>query len=485
MKRITSILVCLVVFGMSIFGQNIQITGTITSADDGSMLPGVTVVVKGDPSTGTITDVDGNYEISAPADATLVFSYIGMEPQEVLIGGQTTIDVVMKSSVTGMDEIVVVAYGTQKKSEITGAVATVKSEELETVQSGNVLQGIEGKLTGVQIIQGSGQPGDAPSIRVRGIGSISGSSAPLYVVDGVPFQGNISSIDQSDIQSINVLKDASANALYGHRGANGVVIITTKKGQKNSMKITADLSAGVISRGVPEYDILTDPAQYYETHYSALRNFLYAGGATLDSASTYAARNIITDYDKYSAPLGYNNYNVADDQVIDPTTGKVRASAKLLYNEDWNDFLYKNDALKSRAFLSMSGGTDKTTYFISLGYDQNEGYAINSGFDRLSSRVNIDHEVNKYIKVGGALNYSHTDQDAPVQGYTSGNYANLFNWSRIVAPIYPVMAYDSLGNVKLDDNGEKIYDFGNGQSGSEVDSLAWKRTLGGPQNPYA
>ncbi len=482
MKRITSVLVCLTMLLTLTFAQDVPITGKVTSSDDSSVLPGVSVVVKG-TTTGTTTDIDGKFSLSAPSDATLVFSFIGMTTQEVAINNKTTIDIAMSQETTKLDEAIVVAYGTQKKSQITGSVATVKSEELSKVQNGNVLQGMEGKLSGVQVIQESGQPGSGPKIRIRGIGSINGSSAPLYVVDGVPFTGSLSSIDPMDIQSLTVLKDASANALYGHRGANGVIIVTTKKGRKNTMTITADVSAGVISRGTKDYDVMKEPAEYYEAYYTALRNYLHVTkDSSLSGASLVAARNMINDQDRIGGGVSYNNYDVPDTDIIDPTTGKVTSDANLLYHEDWSDFLFDN-AYKQKAHISLNGGSEKSAYYLSVGYDANEGYALNSGFDRFSSRLSIDHNVTDFIKIGGTVSYSHTEQNAPVQAHGSGAYANLFNWARIVAPIYPIYAYDENGNVRTDVNGNKIYDFGDGVSGPE--SSPWTRYMGGNQNVYA
>ena len=472
-KRSLLLFTLLFIFGLA--GAQKVVNGTVKDPT-GTPLIGADVLVK-DTNVGTITDLDGSFSLQVPpGSTTLVVSYVGFGTEEVNIDGISSVDVVLIEG-TIVEEIVVVAFGTQKKSEITGSVAVVKSEEIEKVQSSNVIKGLDGKISGVQIIQDDGQPGSSPVVRIRGIGSISGSSAPLYVVDGVAYNGDISAIDPMDIQSISVLKDASANALYGHRGANGVIIVNTKKGKKGGINVTADLSLGLVQRATSDYDFLTEPADYYAAAFLASRNNLVVNeGFTAEDASAAAAKNLISDVDGLGYQIGYNNYDVTDDMVIDPATGKVRSGANLLYHDNWADYLF-DDALKTKAYLSVSSGTDKSSYFLSFGNEQNQGYAIKSGFDRTSLRFSTEQYVRNYLEIGGAVNYAHTNQDAPIQDYGSGTYANLFNWARIVAPIYPVFSYDADGNV-VEVNGEKAYDFGDGKYSP------WVRTLGGTQNPY-
>ena len=211
--------------------QEKRITGTVVS--EGEPLPGVSVQVKGH-STGTITDIDGKYSISAPADGVLIFRFVGLRSAEEHINGRNTINVTMESDSKQLDEVMVVAYATAKKYSFTGAASTVKGDEIAKLQTSSVSRALEGTVSGVQASAASGQPGTDAEIRIRGIGSINASSAPLYVVDGVPFDGSVNSINPDDIASMTVLKDAASAALYGSRGANGVIIITTKQGQTDS-----------------------------------------------------------------------------------------------------------------------------------------------------------------------------------------------------------------------------------------------------------
>ncbi|WP_346432752.1 SusC/RagA family TonB-linked outer membrane protein [Flavobacterium piscisymbiosum] len=354
---------------------------------------------------------------------------------------------------------------------MTGAVAKVDSKMLENSQSSNAVQSLTGKVAGVQISSNSGQPGDPPQVRFRGIGSISSSNAPLYVVDGVPFNGDINSIATQDIESISFLKDASSNALYGSRGANGVIIVTTKKAKKGQLKVTYETKIGVNSRSVPEYDMITDPGDYYKTVYNRIKNGLIYKGTTQAAASNIAAQNLING-DSYS--LGYNNYNVADNQVINPATGEINPDAKLLYNDNWAKELFRN-SFRQEHYLSISSSTDNLSSYLSLGYLSDDGYTINSGFDRATLRANIDYIISSKVKVGANVNYAHTNQKAPISQVSSNTYSNLFNWARSIAPIYTIWQRDTNGNMIYNADGSKAYEFN--KSGN--------RPYGSNMNPYA
>ncbi|MFW5657631.1 MAG: TonB-dependent receptor plug domain-containing protein, partial [Bacteroidota bacterium] len=217
-----------VMMSFSAFAQT-SISGTVTDADDGTSLPGVSVVVKGTTS-GTITNADGTYQIDAPGDATLVFSFVGYNTTEVPVDGRTTIDIALQSALVGLEEVIVIAYGTTTRESFTGVADVISNEKIERRPVSNISRALEGVAPGVQVSSSSGQPGEGDAIRLRGFGSVSSSNAPLYVLDGVPFDGTLNSINPSDIENVSILRDASASALYGARGANGVIIITTKKG---------------------------------------------------------------------------------------------------------------------------------------------------------------------------------------------------------------------------------------------------------------
>ncbi len=471
MKRL--ILLALLLSAGTLFAQK-TVTGVVLD-EAGDGLIGASVIVKG-TTTGTISDFDGSFKLNVPEDATtLVISYIGFQPQEVDITAASKVEVNLLEGEV-LEEIYVVGYGTQRKREITGSVTSIKSEDIEKTTGAHVVQGLVGKVPGVQIVQQSGQPGANPTVRFRGIGSIDATSAPLYVVDGIVFNGNINSISPQDIESVNFLKDASANALYGSRGANGVVIITTKTAKENGIKVSFDTKIGRNDRAYPEYDIITDPGEFYETWYERIRVGLINDGVDPTEAANTAATGLISGGDYQ---LGYNNYDVPDDMVIDPATGKLRPGLNTKYQDSWDDELFEN-SLRSESHLSVRASGEDYNSLLSLSYLTDEGYALASGFDRVTARAALGFDVSQAIEIGGSINYARTDQDAPIQNVASSTYSNLFSWARNVAPIYPVYAYDEVGNRINNTDGSVKYDFGESNDG-----VPGVRPYGAFNNPVA
>lgn len=390
--------------------------------------------------------------------------------QSVVLAQNTTTDT---TSVKEIEEVVVVAYGTQKKESLTGSVAEVKAKEIKEITAANVVQGLTGKVAGVQVMSNNGLPGTNPTVRFRGIGSINGVSDPLYVVDGVPFTGSVSAINNQDIESISFLKDAAASSLYGNRAANGVVIITTKKGKKGRAQYNLDLKAGVAMRGIPEYNISNSPSEYYQYYYNILKNGFVDGGSTQAQAHTKALAGLISG----DQGLGYNVTNVANSQLID-ANGNFNPDAKIMYQEDWKDFLFK-EGFYSNTHFSASGASDNSTYFYSLGYESNDSYMVNSRWEKITGRMKVESKLGDRLKFGGNLGYSFMEQNAPDGFDGSTAYSNPFQWSRYVAPIYPVHAYDNNGNLLYRANGDVAYDDGTGTIAPNV------RRYGALQNPYA
>jgi TonB-linked SusC/RagA family outer membrane protein len=459
--KFSGILTLLLAFVVQLsFAQGKTISGTV-SDDSGLPLPGTTVLVKG-TTNGTSSDFDGNYSIDANTGDILVFSFVGYTTQEISVGGSNTINVKLSEDATSLEEVVVVAYGTQKKEEITGSVTTIKTEQLSDISTPSVVQGLVGQVAGVQIINQSGAPGADPTVRFRGIGSINSSAAPLYVVDGVVFNGNLNSINPQDIEAMSFLKDASANALYGSRGANGVVIITTKKGGSKSLEVTFDTKVGFNYRAVPEYDIITDSGSYYEAVFDRTRLDLINSGQSIDDAAIAAAANIVTNP---NFPLGYNSYNVPEGQIIDPSTGRINPNANLLYQESWLDESYTT-GIRHENYLSLRYRNDKLSTFFSVGHLDDEGIIVNSGFERITTRLNTEFQAKDWLKFSVGMNYSNTIADNPLGGFTSGNVSNIAGWARGTAPIYPVYSRDANGQLILDSNGNKTFDFGLGTGGS-------------------
>lgn len=366
---------------------------------------------------------------------------------------------------TRIEEVVMVAYGQQKKEEITGSVTQIKAKEIKDLQNGNVLQGLTGKVGGVQVVT-SGQPGSAATIRMRGIGSINSSSAPLIVLDGIAYNGLLNSIPAQDIESLTFLKDASSNALYGARGANGVIIVTTKKGKRKGIEVELDTKTGVNTRAIKDYDIISSPSDYYLAYYDRLRLGALRGsvnsnnGISNEDAHAFAQSNL--------SELGYNNYDVPFDELV--SNGVFNPNAKLLYRDDWADYLFK-PSIRTEHYFSISSNGDKLKSYFSGNYLKDGGYSLRSGFERLSARMNLEYNVRDNITVGGNINYANTDYEQGSRG-SGSNYSNAFNFSRSVAPIYPVFVRDENYNIAYNNKGERIYDFGTGEFMGNTRSFA-------------
>ncbi|MBQ8673717.1 MAG: TonB-dependent receptor [Bacteroides sp.] len=372
-----------------------------------------------------------------------------MQTQEVAV--KPNVRVVMKSDSELLDEVMVVAYGTAKKSSFTGSASVVGGEKIAKMQTSNVSKSLEGAMAGVQISQSSGQPGSSGTIYVRGIGSISASKSALIVVDGVPYEGSLNQIAPSDIESMTVLKDAAANSLYGARGSNGVVLITTKRGKSGKLKVTFENRTGFNTRGVPGYDVLEDPKEYYELYWESMRNNAISTGMSYAEAGHYASTNLVKSLG------GYNNYNVADGELVNPVTGRLNPNAKLLYHDDWLEEAFR-PGMRQENSISVSGGTEKTQFYASLGYLYDNAYTVNSDMTRINARVKLDQEVNSWFKTGFNIAFSNVKTNSPNVG--GSNYSSIFMFGQSVAPIYPVYMYDAQGNQVFDAQGNPRYDYG-------------------------
>ena len=447
---LTSLFILFVVTLYAAPGGDIRVSGVVMS--EGEPLPGASVLVKG-THNGTVTDVDGKYTLTVPADATLVFSFIGLKTTEQKVNGRSVINAELIPDSEQLDEVMVVAYATAKKYSFTGAASTVKGSEIAKMQVSNVSRALEGTVSGLQASAPSGQPGTDAEIRIRGIGSINASSAPLYVVDGVPFDGSVNSINPDDISSMTVLKDAASAALYGSRGANGVIIITTKQGDQNTkatVKVKASL--GGSNRAVRDYDrVSTD--QYFELYWEALRN-QYAKSAdyTPATAAAQASKDLVTKL----MGGGPNPYGPQYTQPVG-TDGKLVAGARPLWNSDWSDAM-EQQALRTELNLSVSGGGKANQYFFSAGYLNDKGIALESGYQRFNLRSNITSEMTSWLKGGVNLSFAHSMQNYPVS--SDSKTSNVITAGRTMPGFYPIYEMNTDGSYKLDENGDRIYDFG-------------------------
>ncbi|TXE09824.1 SusC/RagA family TonB-linked outer membrane protein [Seonamhaeicola algicola] len=452
------------------FAQDKKISGVV-SDESGLPLPGTTVLVKGSTS-GTSTDFDGKYTITASQGATLVYSFVGYITKEVTVGASNTINIVMSEDAAALEEVVVVAYGTQKRESITGSVSVIKSDQIENATFSNPVKSLEGLVSGLRVIQANGQPGSDPLIRIRGFGSINADSAPLIVLDGVPYSGSLSSINPQDIESTTVLKDASSTSLYGNKASNGVLLITTKTGKKNRKpKISFDTRYGLTQRATKEYNITESPQEFYEAYHSVLTNSEFyrqneAGTPiTIEQARQFASDNLIDR-------LGYNLYDVADNVLIDPTTGRLNTSANLLVNDRWEDALFRDNASFSSTNLNISGGSENIDYYFSLGTEENNGYTVRSNFKRHTTRLKVNAtNIAEIITLSGDVAYAKSKSQAvpstvDAAGVPTTNFANAFFWNRRIAPIYPVYQYDENWNHILNPNNPNgyAYDFGQPQN---------------------
>ncbi len=455
-KKLFTIALCLFVSIGATWAQAQKVSGTVTEAATGEPIPGVTVMIEG-TLTGTNTDLNGNYTISVPGNGVLVFTSVGFASQKVSVNGQKVINVAMSPDAEFLDETIVVAYGVQKKSSFVGSATQLSGESLKKMQATNISKSLEGAVAGLQTASSSGTPGSGASIHIRGFGSINASQSPLIIVDGTPYEGDINSIAAQDIESITVLKDAAANSMYGARGSNGVIMITTKRGTAGKITINFDAKVGVNSRGVPAYDVITNPGEYYEMTWEAIRNSVYyTGSKDLAQAGIYASAALLPEY------LGsdYNLYNgVADNEIILPGTGKLNPNAiNRKWNDDWNKDVFRS-GIRQEYNVSAAGGSDVTQGYMSLSYLNDQGYVPNSGFKRISMRAKVDHTINKFIKAGINIAYSNTDQ-SQYNDSEGSNYSNLFFFSQSIAPIYPIYLYDANGNRQYNERGETLYDWG-------------------------
>ena len=466
-RKLMLLLACLFVGIGLVTAQTQKVTGVVISEEDGQPVIGASVLVKG-TQIGAITGVDGDFTLpNVPSSAkTLVISYIGMQTQEVDI--KPNIKVFMRSDSEMLDEVMVVAYGTAKKSAFTGSASVIKSETLEKRQVSNLSNALSGTVSGVQTQSTNGQPGTSATVRIRGIGSMYASNNPLYVVDGIPYEGDISAVNSQDIESMTVLKDAAAAALYGARGANGVILVTTKKGKSGDTQISLDARWGVNSRLVKNYDVLQNANTYMETAYSALYNgYLYNSGYTAERAYQLANTDLFPK-------LGYQVYTIPDGQYLIGRNGKLNPYATLGYSDgdyyytpdNWSDEMFQSN-LRQEYNLSVSGGSDKLSYYLSASYLNDEGIIENSGFERISTRMNVDYQAKKWLKLGVNLSYSNVTSRSPGDQDTDAatSSGNAFFVGNFIAPIYPMYVRNADGSFQYNANtGYHVYDYGDGSS---------------------
>ncbi len=451
MRKLSLLLFGVVLLATQALAQR-TITGTVTDVN-GLPLGGVSIIVKG-TTTGTSSRQDGTYSLRLPANAkTLVFTSVDLATTEVEIGNQTVINASLKNVDKALDEVVVVSYGTVKKGDFTGSANQISNKDFKDRPILNPLNALVGTGPGVQTTAANGAPGSSPGIRVRGFGSISAGSGPLYVVDGVAYDGGVTNLNTEDIETITTLKDAATTALWGSRAANGVIMITTKTGKKNGNSLNFKVMQGFSQRGLPEYDRV-DAFEYYPLMWEALKNSLqYSSGQAPATAAQNATNGIKTQ-------LGYNPFNVPNNDIV-RTDGTLNPAAQLLWPDDldWTKDLIRLGTRQDYA-LSYSGGNDKSDYFSSFGYTKEKGFIIRSDWRRFTGRLKVNTQPLKWFKTGINIGATVNNSNQASDGSSTG-YVNPFFFTRDMGPIYPVYAHNqTTGEYLLDASGNRFYDYG-------------------------
>jgi TonB-linked SusC/RagA family outer membrane protein len=431
------------------YAQESFVSGRVTS--NGEALIGVSIIVKNKPDLGTITDQNGNYRLRVSGNETLTFSFVGYATVNESINNRKTINVNLNELSISLDELVItVPYGTVKKSTFTGSAGYVGSNLIEQSQVSNVSKALQGTVAGLQSFSQSGQPGSDATVRIRGIGSVNASSAPLYIVDGAPYDGELSSIASSDIESITVLKDAASATLYGSRAANGVIMITTKQGKKEIPTVEVTSKFGFSNRAIRDYDQV-NTSQYFELFWEALRNNRLDNGDTREQAAAYASANL-------AGRLGINPYGTGNPEPVG-YDGKVKAGLAPLWDDSWIDALSQN-AHYTDINTQISGGSNNSRYFLSAGYLNDQGMAIESGFKRYTLRANLISDIRKWLQVGANISGTHSIQDYPKQDDTMTS--NVIYAARMLPSFYPVYERNlATGEYLINpETGQYIADYG-------------------------
>ena len=379
--------------------QVYTVKGTVLSAEDKQPLIGVSILVKGS-TTGTVTDTEGKYELKVNRADTVLFRYIGFLGEEHVINSDRNLDISLTPEFENIEQVYVVGYGTQKKSDITGSVVSVSADEITQTPVSGIDQALQGRASGVMVTSNTGQPGSEMTVRIRGIGTVNNSS-PLYVVDGV-LLNNINYLNPNDIKSIEILKDASAAAIYGSRGANGVILVTTRKGTSSKMNTTVDVYMGIQNRW-KKLDLMN------REQYAAFKGYTAADGNFSDWV--------------------YNEFNLATNPYI-PTDINYEN-----YDTDWQDVVFRKNARISNYYISFDGGNEKSNYAISLGYFDQDGIIISSNYKRFTFRVNSSHKVTKYLKISENLSLNNSKNRGVA---TNNENYSVLNSAISLAPWDPV-----------------------------------------------
>ena len=453
-----------------------KVNGTVISQEDNEPVIGASVLVVG-TNTGTVTDASGKFSLTVPAGkSTLRITYVGMEPIEV--SARPNMRIVLTSDQKALDEVIVVAFGTAKKSAFTGSAKVVGSEDIALSQVTSVTNALAGAVPGVQLTSASGAPGETSTIRIRGFGSLNAGKDPLIIVDGAPYSGDLGNLNPNDVESMTVLKDAASNALYGARGANGVIMITTKKAKYGEATVTLDAKIGWNTRALQHYNTVNSPEKYYEMQYGAVRDYYMNNGYSEVDAWRKANENLFGP--AASGGLGYNIWTYPEGQYLIGRDGKMNPNATLgrqitykgydylITPDDWEDVGTRTGS-RQEYNISVSASNEKSNFYTSVGYLKNEGITANSDMERFTARLRGDYQAKKWLKVGGNFNYAHYDYNSLNNNGESSSTGNIWAFTSQIAPIYPIWVRNADGSVKVDENGISQMDYGTGPTSIRQD----------------
>lgn len=440
------------------YAQKQQVVGVVTDTA-GDPIAGATILVEG-TNNGTTSGEDGRFAIRADKRSQLIVSFLGYHTLKVPVGKESFLKIALKEDLHAIDDVIVVAFGTTTKEAFTGSASVVKADDLQNRQTSSVIKSLAGVVPGLQTKGSSGTPGGGLGFTsIRGFSSMNAERDPLIIVDGAPYEGNMSYLNQADIASVTVLKDAASAALYGARGAAGVILITTKKGSSRDAVVNVDMKVGVNTRANQRYDVIKNPGHYYEAYYNQAYNKYFYGDMMSAEDANIKANQLMMDN------LAYNVYNVPAGETLIGLDGRLNPNATLgnvithggkeylLRPDNWDDEIYRS-SVRQDYNVSLSGQTDRMNYYLSLGYLRDEGIVSKSDYTRVAARLKADYQAKKWLKVGANFSY--------INGEHNSNGAGMIGYAESIAPIYPMYMRDGKGKILKDQYGYTGYDYGNG-----------------------
>ena len=460
MRKLFLLMISVMMCTLGVMAQDRTFHGTVLDAVNNEPLIGATIMPIGG-GQGVAADIDGHFTLKVPANVKkATITYVGYTSETVEL--KPNMEVFLHSSSTSLDDLVVVAYGTATKESLTGSVAVIGAKEIEDRPVTSVTAALEGNAPGVQVNNTVGVPGSSPDIRIRGFNSINGSNEPLYVVDGVPYVGTIADLNPADIESMSVLKDAASAALYGNKGANGVILITTKKAKSvGKVDVTLQVRQGMYTRGIPEYDRLA-ASDWMQVAYDAQVNGGMTSGAykNISEARSYFGQNFINAF------ANVNIFGVPDNELFN-ADGKFVAGQPLPGYTDlnWWDAIRVKSGHRQEYNINAAAATEKFNVFASVGYLKEHGYTVDTDFERFNGRINANYNPTSYLKFG--VNLAATQQEQSVIDYEAGSMTDIFS-TMFTAPIYPYYKHDEAGNIMYDEYGQPIWNIASYMSNDNI-----------------